>query len=133
MNHILRDVKLSKLTNTPMGEDTTKFIKFWDELWINMKVHVDPKKGKIRCWKEGYDYYYFTQNDNGILWCNHYKVWTFFGEELGLNNNDTQELIQYMIGDILNCERTLIVSHYYNKDVSMLEDYWGASCKVNNR
>ena len=105
MNHILRDIKLSKLTGTPMSEEASKFVKFWDDLWADMKVKIDPSKGEIKCWKDGYDYYYFYQDDkNDNLWCDRYRVWPFFQYDLYLNYTETQELIQYMVDETLNCE-----------------------------
>ena len=104
MNHILRDIKLSKLTDTPMSDEASKLVKFWDELWCDMKVHIDANKGEIKCWKDGYKYYYFAQDDkNGSLWCDYYKVWLFFEEELGLDYSEIQGLIQYMVDKTLNC------------------------------
>ena len=104
MIHILRDIKLSKLTDTPMGTKASKLVKFWDELWCDMKVKIDLKKGEIRCWKNDYDYYYFFQDDtDNYFWCDFEKVWTFFREDLGFKHGDTQELIQYMANETLNC------------------------------
>ena len=105
MNYILRDIKLSKLMGTPLSYEASKFIKFWDGLWTDMKVVVDVNKGEIKCWKDGYDYYYFCQKDkNYHLWCDHYEVWSFFSEELELDYTEIHELIQYMVGETLNCE-----------------------------
>ena len=104
MNHILRDIKLSKITDTPLSEKASKIINFWDGLWTDMKVIVDADKGEIKCWKNDYDYYYFHQDDkNSHLWCNHYRVWSFFRNELGIKYAEVQELIQYMVGETLNC------------------------------
>ena len=104
MNHILRDIKLSKLTDTPMSDDASKLIKFWNNIWLDMKVSVDVDKGEIKCWKDGYDYYYFIQVDkNDDLWCNYDKVWLFFIDDLGLEYDETQELVQYMVDKTLNC------------------------------
>ena len=105
MIHILREIKLSKLTDTPMSTKATKLVEFWDELWCDMKVKIDPKKGEIKCWKEGYDYYYFYQEDrNDYLWCDYDEVWTFFRRDLGLNYDDVQELIQQLVDETLNCK-----------------------------
>ena len=105
MNHILREIKLSNLTDTPMSEEATKLVEFWDELWTDMKVKVDPSKGEIRCWKDDYKYYYFRQDDrNDCLWCDTEKIWSFFRLELGLNYSDTQELVHQMVGETLNCK-----------------------------
>ena len=103
--YILRDIKLSKLTDTPMSDKATKFIEFWDDLWCDMKVNVDVNKGEIRCWKDDFDYHYFRQDDKkGHLWCNYYKVWLFFETELGLEHVEIQEFIQTMVVKTLNCE-----------------------------
>ena len=105
MKHILRDIKLSKLTGTPMSDEATMFVKFWDNLWRDMKVSVGPKKGEIRCWKDDYDYYYFFQEDrNDYFWCDNKKIWSFFRRDLGLNYDDTQEFIQQMVDETLNCK-----------------------------
>ena len=105
MNYLLRDIKLSKLTDTPMSEEASRLVKFWDELWTDMKVKIDPTKGEIKCWKEGYDYYYFFQNDrNDYLWCDNKKIWSFFVGKLGFDYTEIQELIQYMVSKTLNCE-----------------------------
>ena len=104
MNHILRDIKLSKLTNITPNIDTEKFLNFWDDLWRDMKVDIDAEKGEIKCWKEGYDYYYFRQYDkNGNLWCDHKKIWLFLSCVLELKYYDKQDLIQYMVAKRLNC------------------------------
>ena len=103
MEHILRDIKLSKLTDTPLVGDADKLVKFWNELWTDMKVVIDPKKGEIKCWKDGYDCYYFSQNKkHGYFWCDNYKVWSFFEGELRLEYSETQKLIQYMVCETLN-------------------------------
>ena len=103
MNHILREIKLSKLTDIPMGDEATKLVKFWDKLWNDMKIKIDPIKGEIRCWKDDYDYYYFRQdNRDDYFWCDHTKVWSFFRDELKLNIIETKEVIQSMMGEILN-------------------------------
>ena len=105
MEHILRDIKLSKLTGAPPVGDADKLVKFWDELWFNMKMSIDPKKGEIKCWKEGYNYYYFHQNDkNDNLWCDCDKVWSFPHHDLDLTYTESQELIQYMVSETLNCK-----------------------------
>ena len=105
MNYILRDIKLSKLTNIPPVGDAAKLVKFWDELWTDMKVYIDKKKGEIKCWKDGYDYYYFIQNDkNDRLWCNFEQVIFSFIYYLGLTYPVYEELIHHMVDDILNCE-----------------------------
>ena len=105
MNHILRDIKLSKLTEIPMSTKASRFVKFWDELWTGMKVKIDPIKGEIKCWKDDHDCYYFRQDDkNDRLWCNYNKVWSFFDRKLGLDYTDIQELIHYMVDKTLNCE-----------------------------
>ena len=104
MNHILRDIKLSELTGTPLSEEASKVVKFWDELWVDMKVQIDAEKGEIRCWKEEYDYYYFTQySKNYFLWCDCEKVWSFFEKELGLDYHEIKEFIQHMVNKTLNC------------------------------
>ena len=118
MNHILREIKLSKLTDTPMSEQATMLVKFWDELWADMKVKIDPPKGEIKCWKDDYDYYYFQQdNKNDSLWCNYAKVWSFFSEELELDYTEIQELIQTMVDKTLNCKvntpRTTLLSDMF--------------------
>ena len=105
MEHILRDIKLSKLTGIPPIGDADKLVKFWNELWRHMEVNIHPSIGKIECWKEGYEYYYFIQDsENDKLWCNYSKVWHFFDISLGLNYIETQELIQYMVDETLNCK-----------------------------
>ena len=105
MYHILRDIKLSELTNTPMSGETSKFVKLWDDLWIDMKIYINTDKGEIRCCKDGYDCNYFYQhNKNARLWCDYDKVWAFFGYNLKLKYSEIQELIQYMVGETLNCE-----------------------------
>ena len=103
MYHILREIKLSKLTDTPMSDDTSKLVEFWGELWIGMKVSVDPTKGEIKCWKEDYDHYYFLQVDkNDYLWCDYYGLWSLFRKNFSLNYGEIQEFIQYMVGVSLN-------------------------------
>ena len=101
--YILREIKLSKLTDIPMSEDVSKLNKFWDGMWTDMKVMVDAVKGEIKCWKDYYCYFY--QNDkNSHLWCDHYEVWSFFKDDLGFECAEIQEFIQYMVGETLNCE-----------------------------
>ena len=103
MNYLLRDIKLSKLTGTPLSGKASRFIEFWDELWTDMKVKIDPTKGEIKCWKDDYDQYYFIQNDkNDNLWCNRYRVWLIFWDDFGLKYTETQELMQYMVDKTLN-------------------------------
>ena len=103
MSYLLREIKLTKLTETPLSDEASKLIKFWDGLWTDMKVIVDAGKGEIKCWKEGYEYYYFIQKDeNDYLRCDIDEVWSFFMTELKINFNDTQELIQYMVVKTLN-------------------------------
>ena len=103
MIHILREIKLSNLTDTPMSTKATKLVEFWGELWSGMKVKIDPKKGEIRCWRDDYDYYYFYQEDrNDYLWCDTEKIWSFFRRDLGLNYDGTQELIHQMVDETLN-------------------------------
>ena len=105
MKHILRDIKLSKLSGTPMSTKAYKLDEFWDELWCDMKVKIDPKKGEIRCWKDDYDYYHFYQDGrNDCLWCDNEKIWSFFRRDLGLNYDGTQELIHQMVSETLNCK-----------------------------
>ena len=105
MNHILREIKLSNLTDTPMGTKASMLVKFWDELWADMKVKVDPSKGEIKCWKDGYDYYYFLQDENhNYLWCDTVKIWAFFQYDLGLNYEGIKGLIHQMVNETLNCE-----------------------------
>ena len=104
MNHILREIKLSKLTDTPMSMEASMLVRFWETLWYDMKVRVDPIKGEIKCWKDVYDYYYFHQDDkNDSLWCDHNTVWPFFRRNLRLNYKETQELIRQMVVETLNC------------------------------
>ena len=103
--YILRDIKLSKLTGTPLSGEASRLIKFWDELWVGMVVKIEPNKEKIECWKDDHSYYYFVQDDkNGFLWCNYFKVWLFFEAELGLGYSEIQELIQYMVGKTISSE-----------------------------
>ena len=103
--YILRDIKLSKLTGTPVSDGVTKLIEFWNDLWCDMKVSIDAGKGEIKCWKDDYDYYYFHQDDkNDNLWCDFEKVWSFTQYDLELTYTETQELIQYMVDKTLNCE-----------------------------
>ena len=105
MEHILREIKLSKLTNTPMGDKASRLNKFWDGLWVDMKVRIDTDEGKIECWKDGYKYYYFLQRDkDDLFWCDFYRVWPFFHDEFKLNNNEIKEVIQTMMGEFLNCK-----------------------------
>ena len=114
--YILRDIKLSKLTGTPMSTKASKLVKFWDELWTDMKVKIDPTKGEIKCWKDDYNYYYFQQDDkNPHLWCDRYRVWLFFRDELELNHGDIQKLIQYMMNKNLNCEVSTPTFHMIPK------------------
>ena len=104
MNHILRDIKLSELTDTPMSDGASKFNKFWDDLWSDMEVSINVDKEEIKCWKDGCDYYYFLQEDkNDHLWCDYDKVWSFPRYDLGLEYGETQELVQYMMDKTLNC------------------------------
>ena len=103
MNHILREIKLSNLTDTPMSMKASKLVEFWDNLWADMKVSANHKKGEIVCWKDDYDYYYFYQNNKSArLWCDYNEVWTFFRDELKLSHDKTQELIQQMVSEALN-------------------------------
>ena len=105
MNYILREIKLSNLTDTPLSTKASKLVEFWDELWRDMEVKVDPYKGEIRCWKDDYNYCYFLQsNKNDKLWCDYNNVWMFFGYDLKLNYDEIQELIKHMVGKTLNCE-----------------------------
>ena len=98
MSHILRDIRLSKLTGKPMGDKASKLNKFWDDLWCDMRVYVDVIKGEIKCWKDSHNYYYFHQDGkNTRLWCNYDEVWSFFDKKLCLSYNETQELIQIML------------------------------------
>lgn len=118
-NHILREIKISKLTDAPMGDDATKTVKFWGELWDNMKVRVDQTKGEIKCWKDGYDFYYFLQNNkNDYLWCDYDKVWAFFEENLVLGYNDTQEFIQTMVDGTLNCGTNIPRCRSFHKNIT---------------
>ena len=104
MNHILREIKLSKLTDTSMSSEASKFIKFWNNLWCDMKVIDDINKGEIKCWKDGYDYYYFRQDGkHSYLWCDCDKVWTFFRDDLCLNQIEIKEFIQQIMVETLNC------------------------------
>ena len=103
MNSILREIKLSKVTDTPLSDDASKLVEFWDELWIDMKIYINTDKGEIKCWKDGYNYYYFRQDDeNDKFWCNHNKIWVFLQEEMNFNHNEIIELIQYMVIETLN-------------------------------
>ena len=129
MNHILREIKLSNLTDTPMSTKATKLVEFWGELWSGMKVKIDPKKGEIRCWRDDYDYYYFHQEDrNDYLWCDYDEVWTFFRRDLGLNYDDAQELIQQLVDETLNCKVNtpsgIMLGFNYKVDETL-------NCKVN--
>ena len=104
MKHILRDIKLYKLTGTPLSDEASKLIKFWDGMWTDMKVDINVEKGEIKCWKEGYNYYYFRQDDkNDNLWCDFEKVWSFIQYDLEFTYTETQELLQYMVDRTLNC------------------------------
>ena len=88
-----------------MGTKASKLVKFWDELWADMKVKIDPLNGKIECWKDDYDYYYFFQDDtNNYFWCDFEKIWSFFDGKLGLEYTEIQELIQHMVSKTLNCK-----------------------------
>ena len=105
MNHILREIKLSKLTGITMSMEASKLVEFCDALWTDMKVTIDTNKGEIRCWKDGYKYNYFYQNNKGTsLWCDYDKVWSFFKVDLKLNHDETQELIQHIVAMALNCK-----------------------------
>ena len=113
MNYILRDIKLSKLTGTPMNDKATRLITFWGDLWRDMKVHININKGEIKCWKYGYDYYYFLQNGkDDFLRCDFHEVWSFFKDELKLKYDDTQELIQHMMDKTLNGDIHTPVTNY---------------------
>ena len=104
MIHILREIKLSKLTDTAMSNEASRLDEFWNELWTDMKMVIDIDKGEIKCWKDGYDYYYFLQDGiDEYLWCDYDDVWKFFRHELGMNHKDVQELIQQMVAETLNC------------------------------
>ena len=124
MNYLLRDIKLSKLTNIPLVGDASKLVKFWEELCCDMEVKVDPSKGEIRCWKNNYDYYYFIQDDkNSEMWCNYAKVWLFFDNELRLDYDEIQELIQYMLNKSLNhVVNTPKYSRIYIKSIQINND-----------
>ena len=101
--YILREIKLSKLTGMLMSTEATMFIKFWDELWVDMEVKIDPIKGKIECWKDDHSHYYFVQDDkNDFMWCHYTKVWLFFEKELRLDYYEIQEFIQHMVSEISN-------------------------------
>ena len=114
--YILRDIKLSKLTEIPMSTEASKLVKFWGELWADMKVQIDTEKGEIKCWKDDYDYYYFRQDGkNENLWCDRYRVWSFFRCDLGLEYAETQELIQFMVDKTLNCEVSTPVFFIFSK------------------
>ena len=103
MNYILRDIKLSKITGNPPTGNAAELVKFWDELWSDMIVLIDTKKGKIECWKNDYTYYYFVQDDmDSNLICSYLKVWTFFEDNLGLRYNEIQKLIQHMVDETIN-------------------------------
>ena len=103
MIHIIRDIKLSKLTGISLNGEASKFIRFWNKIWCDMKIHVDADKGEIKCWKEGYDYYYFRQdNKNDNLWCDFEKVWSLLQYDSKFTYTETQELIQYMVNETLN-------------------------------
>ena len=105
MNYILREIKLAKLIDAPLSDNATKLIEFWAELWSDMKVKIDPNEGKIRCWKDDYEYYYFCQVDKSArLWCDYNKVWRFFRDDLKFNPEETRMLIQYMVEETLSCE-----------------------------
>ena len=115
MNDILREIKLSKLTDTPMSDNATKLTKFWDELWSDMEVYVDNNKGEIGCCKDdGCDYYYFYQHSkDGLLWCNCDKVWSFFRDSLSLEHNEIQKLIQIMVSETLNYKVNIPIEMTY--------------------
>ena len=105
MNHILRDIKLSKLTGTPLSEKASKVIKFWDELWVDMKIKIIPNSVEFGCWKNDYYYCYFLQTSKSdYLSCDYDRVWSFFEDDLRLDCGEIEELIKYMVGETLNCE-----------------------------
>lgn len=105
-HNIIRDIKISKISNIPLNEESSKFVKFWDELWFDMKIEVYPQNGLIRCWKEGYNYYYFAQNSkyDDYLRCDYSKVWSFFKLELGFSYVETREFIHIMMREKIKCE-----------------------------
>ena len=104
MSYIIRDIKLSKLTRTPMSEEASRVLEFWDNLWSDMKVSINIEKGEIKCWKEGYNFYYIVQRDkNDKLLCDYDKVWSFFVDELELEYEEIQELMRHMVSGTLNC------------------------------
>lgn len=102
MSYLIREIKISKFTKTPLSDEASKFIKFWGRLCNDMKIHVDNNKGEIRCCKDGYGYYFLQDGKNDYFWCDSKNVWSFFEEELDINYKETQELIQYMVNKTLN-------------------------------
>lgn len=116
MNHILRDIKLHKLTGIPLSEEASKLIKFWDGLWADMEISIDTDEGVIECWKESYACYYFRQvNKKDFLRCDYNKVWIFFKDELELNHDGIQKLIHHMVNETLNCRVNLPTFSYSNR------------------
>ena len=113
MNHILRDIKLSKLTGMSLSKEASRVVKFWDKLWVDMKVQIDAEKGEIKCWKDECCYYFIQDNRYDYMWCDFENVWSFFRHDLDLNYNDTHEFIQYMVSETLNCRVNTLIGSYY--------------------
>lgn len=100
MNDIIRDIKLAKTLGTEPSENAKKVINFFDELFNDMRVHVDYEFGRITCWKDNYKYYFIQKNSNYSLKCGT-EVWKFFTQELYMNFSDTRTTIEYMLSDRL--------------------------------
>ena len=104
LKQIIRDIKISEALNkelNPLTKKTKEFIDGNFEGLIKFEVEKYPdsifyKKGDIVLFKQDLK--------NKRLWCSYEYYWSFLVNEIGLNNNEIQELTKDLVGTHLNCK-----------------------------
>ena len=102
---LLRDIKLSEVLGTeinPLSKKVKEFIDYKLDGLIQFESNNYPNN--IFYKKD--DIILFRQDlKNERLLCSYKHYWSFFKEEIGLNNDEITGLIKALVGTHLNCKQ----------------------------
>jgi hypothetical protein len=102
MKHIIREIDLSKLTGDPLKGDAKLVYDFFEELFNNLQIGTLEEFSDVIFFHKNGDYYMEQHIETGKLWCKYERVWRFFEDRIGLNYQETSDIIKYGVEDKLN-------------------------------
>jgi len=77
------------------------------DMWDGMEIVVNSQNDRIVLQKGG-EWFFAQDTKNGILWCQHERVWSFLEKDMGMEYPEIREFIESVMVEHLCSEMGML-------------------------